>query len=82
MRRARSSPPTKCFVPGKRPRARRATLRSVEIWADAARSTLNGWYEAGLVSREVSASPALQARVRARGKLRAALRPDTQHRRT
>ena len=41
--------------------------KNVEIWADAARSTLNGWYEAGLVSREVSASPALQARVRERG---------------
>jgi hypothetical protein len=54
-------------------RAREAAARatgdaaSVDIWADAARSTLNGWYEAGLVSREVSASPALQAQVRARG---------------
>ena len=41
-------------------------VKNAEIWADAARTTLNGWYDAGLVSREVSASPALQARVQER----------------
>ena len=61
------------FAPYEMFRAREAAARAAgdtanaEIWADAARSTLNGWYEAGLVSREVSASPALQARVRERG---------------
>jgi hypothetical protein len=61
------------FAPYEMFRAREAAARaagdaaSVDIWADAARSTLNGWYDAGLVSREVSASPALQVQVRARG---------------
>jgi hypothetical protein len=40
---------------------------NVEVWAQAARLTLQGWYETGLVFREVSTSPALQARVRERG---------------
>ncbi|MBV9693533.1 MAG: hypothetical protein JO261_07530, partial [Alphaproteobacteria bacterium] len=61
------------FAPYQSFRAREAAAREsgdaagAEIWADAARTTLNGWYEAGLVSREVSASPALQAQVHARG---------------
>ncbi len=60
------------FAPYEAFRAREAAARAAgdtagaEIWADAARSTLNGWYEVGLVSREVSASPALEAQVRAR----------------
>jgi hypothetical protein len=41
--------------------------RGVEEWAQAARLTLQGWYDTGLVFREVSVSPALQARVRERG---------------
>ena len=61
------------FAPYEMFRAREAAARvagdaaSVETWADAARTTLSGWYEAGLVSREVSASPALQAQMHARG---------------
>src|SRR5262249_52620011 len=41
--------------------------RGVEEWAQAARLALQGWYDTGLVFREVSVSPALQARVRERG---------------
>jgi hypothetical protein len=60
------------FAPYGMFRAREAAVRAegdiknAEIWADAARTTLNGWYEAGLVSREVSASPELRARVQER----------------
>jgi hypothetical protein len=54
-------------------RTQEATARAagdaanIEAWAQAARLTLRGWYDAGLVFREVTASPALQARVRERG---------------
>jgi hypothetical protein len=48
-------------------KVRAGDTAGAEIWAEAARSTLSGWYEVGLVSREVSASPALEAQVRARG---------------
>ncbi len=41
--------------------------KNIEAWAQAARLTLQGWYDAGLVFREVAASPALQARVHERG---------------
>lgn len=41
--------------------------KNVEAWSQAARLTLQGWYDTGLVFREVAASPALQARVRERG---------------
>jgi len=37
--------------------------KNVEAWAQAARLTLQGWYDTGLVFHDVSASPALQARV-------------------
>lgn len=49
--------------------AARATgdAKNIEAWAQAARLTLQGWYDVGLVIREVSASPALQARVHERG---------------
>lgn len=40
---------------------------NAEVWADAARSMLQDWYNTRLIYREVSASPALQARVRERG---------------
>jgi hypothetical protein len=40
---------------------------NVEVWAQAARLILKGWYDTGLVFREVAASLALQARVRERG---------------
>lgn len=60
------------FAPYEMFRTREAASRAAgdvagaEVWADAARTTLNGWYEAGLVAREVAASPALDAQVRAR----------------
>jgi len=41
--------------------------QNIEAWAQAARLTLQGWYDGGLVFREVTASPALQARVHERG---------------
>jgi hypothetical protein len=41
--------------------------RNIEAWSQAARLTLQGWYDTGLVFREVAASPALQARVHERG---------------
>jgi hypothetical protein len=41
--------------------------KNIEAWAQAARLTLQGWYDIGLVFREVAASPTLQARVRERG---------------
>ena len=53
--------------PGSNSSCDRRAVNGAEVWADAARSTLHGWYEAGLVSREVSASPALQAQVHVRG---------------
>lgn len=40
---------------------------NTEAFAQAARLTLQGWYDTGLVFREVAASPALQARVHERG---------------
>jgi hypothetical protein len=40
--------------------------KDIEDWTQAARLTLQGWYDAGLVFREVAASPALQARVHER----------------
>jgi len=40
---------------------------AVETWGQAARMTLQSWYDAGHVFREVAASPALQARVHERG---------------
>ena len=61
------------FPPYQAFRTREAAARATgdaagaEIWAEAARTTLNGWYDAGLVSREVVASPALQAQVLVRG---------------
>ena len=67
MGRVRSFAPYEMF------RAREAAARAagdtanIEVWADAARSMLNSWYAAGIVSREVIASPALHARVRERG---------------
>ena len=40
---------------------------AAEIWATAARDMLRTWYDMGLVTRDVSASPALQERVHERG---------------
>src|SRR5262249_54995380 len=40
---------------------------NVAVWGQAAQVMLQGWYDAGLIFREVSASPALQAGVRERG---------------
>jgi hypothetical protein len=42
-------------------------IAGAEVWVEAARSTLSSWYQAGWVSRDVSASPALQIQVRTRG---------------
>ena len=41
-------------------------MTTMDIWADAAREMLNGWYGADLVHREVRASPELHARVHER----------------